>query len=166
ITGYIDAAKTSTEAKVILGGHYDKSIGYFIQPTVIQCDQPDYVTMREELFGPVLSVYIYKDQEYARVLELVDNTSDYALTGAIFARDRDVIIDGALKLKHAAGNFYINDKPTGAVVDQQPFGGARASGTNDKAGSVLNLLRWVSPRTIKENFDPPHDFRYPFMTEA
>ncbi|MFN8280519.1 MAG: L-glutamate gamma-semialdehyde dehydrogenase [Saprospiraceae bacterium] len=166
ITGYIDAAKTSTEAKVILGGNYDKSIGYFIQPTVIQCEQPDYVTMREELFGPVLSVYIYKDQEYARVLELVDNTSDYALTGAIFARDRDVIIDGALKLKHAAGNFYINDKPTGAVVDQQPFGGARASGTNDKAGSVLNLLRWVSPRTIKENFDPPHDFRYPFMTEA
>lgn len=166
ITAYIDAAKNSNEARVILGGKYDKSKGYFIQPTVIQCNQPDYITMREELFGPVLSVYIYKDQEYERVLELVDNTSDYALTGALFARDRDVIMDGARKLKHAAGNFYINDKPTGAVVDQQPFGGARASGTNDKAGSVLNLLRWVSPRTIKENFDPPHDFRYPFMNEA
>lgn len=161
----IDAAKHSEEARVIYGGQYDKSQGYFIQPTLIQALTPDYVTMKEELFGPVLTVYVYPDEQYDSILTLVDQTSDYALTGAIFARDREVIVRTSAALKNAAGNFYINDKPTGAVVDQQPFGGARASGTNDKAGSVLNLLRWVSPRTIKENFDPPLDYRYPFMAE-
>ncbi len=161
----IQTAQNTEGAKIIIGGKVNKSIGYFIEPTVILCENPHYTTMREELFGPVLSVYVYEDDDFDNMLDLVDNTSDYALTGAIFALDRNVIQHASLKLKHAAGNFYINDKPTGAVVDQQPFGGARASGTNDKAGSVLNLLRWVSPRTIKENFDPPLDYKYPFMAE-
>ncbi len=161
----IDQAKNSSEAKVIIGGKYDKSIGYFIEPTVILTTNPRYVTMCEELFGPVLTIYVFEDKDYDQILHTVDTTSDYALTGAIFAHDRKTIIHSSKILKHAAGNFYINDKPTGAVVDQQPFGGARASGTNDKAGSVLNLIRWVSPRTIKENFDPPMDYRYPFMSE-
>lgn len=163
ITSYILRAKKDKGAKIIAGGEFDKSKGYFIQPTVIQVTDPQYVTMCEELFGPVLSVYVYPDEDYKKVLGVLDSTSPYALTGAVFARDRAAISMTAERLKHAAGNFYINDKPTGAVVGQQPFGGARASGTNDKAGSVLNLFRWVSPRAIKENFNPPLDYRYPFM---
>mgnify|MGYP000969686141 FL=1 len=163
ITSYITRAKKDKGAKVIAGGEFDKSKGYFIQPTIIQVTDPQYVTMCEELFGPVLTVYVYQDEDYKKVLGILDSTSPYALTGAVFARDRAAISMTAERLKHAAGNFYINDKPTGAVVGQQPFGGARASGTNDKAGSVLNLYRWVSPRAIKENFNPPLDYRYPFM---
>ncbi|MEO6190458.1 MAG: aldehyde dehydrogenase family protein, partial [Saprospiraceae bacterium] len=162
----IEQTKSAQDAKIIIGGKYDKSIGYFIEPTVILCDNPQYFSMKEELFGPILSIYVFDDADYDHILDLVDTTSDYALTGAIFAHDRETINRASLKLKHAAGNFYINDKPTGAVVDQQPFGGARASGTNDKAGSVLNLIRWVSARTVKENFDPPMDYRYPFMLES
>ena len=163
ITSYIAKAKKDKGVKIISGGQFDKTKGYFIEPTVIQVNDPKYVTMCEELFGPVLTVYVYKDEEYKKMLALVDTTSPYALTGAVFANDRAAIQMTADKLRHAAGNFYINDKPTGAVVAQQPFGGARASGTNDKAGSVLNLYRWVSPRSIKENFNPPRDYRYPFM---
>ncbi|MBP7238693.1 MAG: L-glutamate gamma-semialdehyde dehydrogenase [Saprospiraceae bacterium] len=163
ITSYITRAKKDKGAKIIAGGNFDKSKGYFIEPTVIQVTDPMYVTMCEELFGPVLTIYVYEDEDYKKVLGILDSTSPYALTGAVFAKDRSIISMTSDKLKHAAGNFYINDKPTGAVVGQQPFGGARASGTNDKAGSVLNLYRWVSPRTIKENFNPPLDYRYPFM---
>ncbi len=163
ITDYIKSAKKSKDATIIAGGQYDDSIGYFIAPTVILAQKPDYITMCEEIFGPVLTIYVYDDKKYSQILDIVDRTSAYALTGAIFATDKKIIIDAADRLRNAAGNFYINDKPTGAVVDQQPFGGARASGTNDKAGSVLNLYRWVSPRTIKENFNPPVDFKYPFM---
>ncbi len=163
ITSYITKAKKDKTAKIVAGGNFDKSKGYFIEPTVIQVTDPQYVTMCEELFGPVLTIYVYQDEDYKKVLTILDSTSPYALTGAVFAKDRAVISMTTEKLSHAAGNFYINDKPTGAVVGQQPFGGARASGTNDKAGSVLNLYRWVSPRTIKENFNPPLDFRYPFM---
>ena len=163
ITSYITKAKKDKGAKIIAGGNFDKSKGYFIEPTVIQVTDPNYVTMCEELFGPVLTIYVYQDEDYKKVLGILDSTSPYALTGAVFARDRAIISMTSDRLKHAAGNFYINDKPTGAVVGQQPFGGARASGTNDKAGSVLNLYRWVSPRTIKENFNPPLDYRYPFM---
>ncbi|MEP7196187.1 MAG: L-glutamate gamma-semialdehyde dehydrogenase [Saprospiraceae bacterium] len=162
----IEQARNASDAKVIIGGKCDKTLGYFIEPTVILTTNPKYVTMCEELFGPVLTIYVFEDSDYESVLEIVDTTSDYALTGAIFAHDRETIRLSSEKLKNAAGNFYINDKPTGAVVDQQPFGGARASGTNDKAGSVLNLIRWVSPRTIKENFDPPTDYKYPFLNEA
>ncbi|MCC6815187.1 MAG: L-glutamate gamma-semialdehyde dehydrogenase [Saprospiraceae bacterium] len=162
----IEQVKNASDAKIIMGGKYDKSIGYFIEPTVILTTNPTYITMCEELFGPVLTIYVFEDLDYDKILNIVDSTSDYALTGAIFAQDREVIIHSSAILKHSAGNFYINDKPTGAVVNQQPFGGARASGTNDKAGSVLNLIRWVSPRTVKENFDPPTDYRYPFMEEA
>lgn len=165
LKSYIDQAKADTNAKILCGGHCDKTVGYFIEPTIILTSDPKYVTMCEELFGPVLTIYVYEDQDYDQVLELVDNTADYALTGAIFAQDREVIRTSSQKLRNAAGNFYINDKPTGAVVGQQPFGGARASGTNDKAGSVFNLIRWVSPRTIKENFNPPMDYTYPFMGE-
>lgn len=165
ITKYIDEAKKSSDAEIIAGGEYDKSKGYFIKPTVILTKDPKYVTMCEELFGPVITIYVYEENKYEEILELADNTSPYALTGAVFARDRYAIESACKKLVNAAGNFYINDKPTGAVVGQQPFGGARASGTNDKAGSMINLLRWVSPRTIKENFVPPTDFRYPFMEE-
>lgn len=165
ISSYIANAKKSKEASILHGGHYDKSHGYFIQPTVILTDKPDYTTMVEEIFGPVLTIYVYDDRKYDQVLNLVDTTSPYALTGAVFAQDKSVIIKSTERLQNAAGNFYINDKPTGAVVDQQPFGGARASGTNDKAGSLLNLYRWISPRTIKENFNPPTDYRYPFLSK-
>ena len=165
LAGYIDEARDNPVVEIIAGGNYDKSKGYFIEPTVLLTEDPNYVTMREELFGPIMTIYVYKAENYDDAIYLVDNTSSYALTGAIFAKDRYVIEYTTGKLKNAAGNFYINDKPTGAVVGQQPFGGARASGTNDKAGSMINLLRWVSPRTIKENFVPPKDFRYPFMDE-
>ena len=163
ITGYIKRAQKDKSCRIIAGGKFDKSEGYFINPTVIQAKDPLYRTMCEELFGPVLSVYVYDEKKYAETLSLVDATSPYALTGAIFSTDRAAIRQATETLRHAAGNFYINDKPTGAVVGQQPFGGARASGTNDKAGSVLNLYRWLSPRTLKENFNPPKDYRYPFL---
>ena len=159
----IDAAKASNEAEIVVGGGYDKSKGWFIEPTVILTSNPKYDTMERELFGPVLTVYVYEDAKWEESLKLVDETSNYALTGAIFSQDRYVIEIATKALENAAGNFYINDKPTGAVVGQQPFGGARGSGTNDKAGSVLNLLRWVSPRTIKETFVPAKDYRYPFL---
>ena len=162
---YINKAKESSDAEIIFGGEGDKSVGYFVKPTVIQAKDPHFVSMEEEIFGPILTIYVYKDEEYEETLELVDNTSPYALTGAVFAQDRYALDLAAEKLRYAAGNFYYNDKPTGAVVGQQPFGGSRASGTNDKAGSHLNLLRWVSPRTIKENLNPPTDYRYPFMGE-
>jgi 1-pyrroline-5-carboxylate dehydrogenase len=165
LAGFIERAKEDKDADVIIGGRYDKSEGYFIEPTVIQAKDPKYITMVEELFGPVLTIYVYPDENYEKTLDLLDETSPYGLTGAIFASDRQVIQSTTRRLVNAAGNFYINDKPTGAVVGQQPFGGARASGTNDKAGSYLNLLRWVSPRTIKENFLPQVDYRYPFMQE-
>ncbi|MEC3878141.1 L-glutamate gamma-semialdehyde dehydrogenase [Parapedobacter sp. 10938] len=160
---YIDQAKNDSDAEIIVGGTYDKSEGYYIHPTVIKASRPDYVTMCEELFGPVLTVYVYADDEWDKTLKVIDNTSIYALTGAVIAQDRYAISQATNVLRHAAGNFYINDKCTGAVVGQQPFGGARGSGTNDKAGSMINLLRWVSPRTIKETFDPPTDYRYPFL---
>ncbi|MFP4092076.1 MAG: L-glutamate gamma-semialdehyde dehydrogenase [Cyclobacteriaceae bacterium] len=165
IAKYIDEAREADLAEIIAGGEYDKSKGYFRQPTIIQANDPKYTTMQEEIFGPVLTVYVYQAERYEETLELVDQTSPYALTGAIFSQDRAAIELANRKLRHAAGNFYINDKPTGAVVGQQPFGGGRGSGTNDKAGAMLNLLRWVSPRTIKETFAPPKDFRYPFMDE-
>lgn len=165
IAKYIDNAKQSPMVEVIAGGEYDKSKGYFIEPTVLLTKDPMYTTMCEEIFGPVLTIYVYQAERFEETLELVDSTSEYALTGAIFSQDRYAIELASKKLANAAGNFYINDKPTGAVVGQQPFGGARASGTNDKAGSMLNLLRWVSPRTIKETFVPPVDYRYPFLAE-
>ncbi|MFL9845519.1 L-glutamate gamma-semialdehyde dehydrogenase [Flavobacterium rhizosphaerae] len=160
---YIDAAKSAKDAEIIVGGGYDKSVGWFIEPTVIETTNPHYETMETELFGPVLTVYVYDDAKWTETLELIDGTSPYALTGAIFSGDRYAIEEATKALENCAGNFYINDKPTGAVVGQQPFGGARASGTNDKAGSILNLYRWVSPRTIKETFVPPTDYRYPFL---
>jgi 1-pyrroline-5-carboxylate dehydrogenase len=163
LTKYIDQAKTDAGVEVIAGGNYDKSKGYFIEPTVLVVDDPKYTTMCEELFGPVLTVYVYEDAEFDQILEVIDTTSIYALTGAVIAQDRYAIEKASYALRNSAGNFYINDKCTGAVVGQQPFGGARGSGTNDKAGSMINLLRWVSPRTIKESFDPPKDYRYPFM---
>ncbi len=163
IAGYIERAKNDKEAEIVVGGSYDKSKGYFIDPTVILTTDPKYVTMQEEIFGPVLTIYVYDDNKYEETLDILDKTSIYGLTGAIFAKDRYVIETTTKKLTHAAGNFYINDKPTGAVVNQQPFGGARGSGTNDKAGSMINLLRWTSPRSIKENFVSPIDYRYPFM---
>jgi len=165
ISSFIAAAKKDENVEIISGGGFDKSDGYFIEPTVLLVKDPYYVTMCEELFGPVLTIYVYEDNKYEETLELVDKTGPYALTGAIFAQDRYALKVGVDKLKNAAGNFYINDKPTGAVVGQQPFGGARASGTNDKAGSILNLFRWVSARTIKENFVPPVDYKYPFLGE-
>ena len=163
ISTYIKNAKSSKDAEVIMGGNCDKKKGYFIEPTVILTKDPNYVTMREEIFGPVMTIYVFPDSEFTKTLELVDKTSEYALTGAILANDRYVIEKATKRLKNSAGNFYINDKPTGAVVGKQPFGGARGSGTNDKAGSMLNLLRWVSPRLIKETFVTPTDFRYPFL---
>jgi 1-pyrroline-5-carboxylate dehydrogenase len=163
IANYIDYVKTSPDAELFCGGNYDKSKGYFIQPTVVLTKNPKYRTMCEEIFGPVVTVYVYPENEFEATLELVDQTSEYALTGALFANDRYAIDLGSKKLANAAGNFYINDKPTGAVVSQQPFGGARGSGTNDKAGSYLNLLRWISPRTIKETYVPADDYRYPFL---
>ena len=163
ITKYIDEARENPLVEVLAGGEYDKSTGYFIQPTVLLTQDPKSTTMQEEIFGPVVTVYVYQAERFEETLELVDQTSPYALTGAVFSQDRYAIDLASRKLRHAAGNFYINDKPTGAVVGQQPFGGARGSGTNDKAGAMLNLLRWVSSRTIKETFAPPKDFRYPFM---
>ncbi len=165
ISKYIDQAKESNMAEVIIGGKYDKSEGYFIEPTVILAHDPSYVTMCEEIFGPVVTIYVYQDDRFEETLELVDNTSPYALTGAVFSNDRYAAELATEKLVNAAGNFYINDKPTGSIVGQQPFGGARGSGTNDKAGYYLNLVRWISTRTIKENFNPPTDYRYPFMEE-
>ncbi|MBL7926672.1 MAG: L-glutamate gamma-semialdehyde dehydrogenase [Bacteroidia bacterium] len=163
LSQYIDNAKQSNEVEIIAGGTYDKNKGYFIAPTVLLAKKPDYITMCEELFGPVLTIYVYDESNFDAALDLVDTTSEYALTGSIMATDRYIIEKTTKRLVHAAGNFYINDKCTGAVVGQQPFGGGRASGTNDKAGSMINLLRWVSPRTIKETFDPPTDYRYPFL---
>jgi 1-pyrroline-5-carboxylate dehydrogenase len=165
LAGFIDRAIEDKDADVIIGGGYDKSVGYFIEPTVILAHDPKYVTMEEELFGPVLTLYVYDDDKIPETVDILNDTSQYALTGAIFSQDRYSIECLTKKLSNCAGNFYINDKPTGAVVGQQPFGGARGSGTNDKAGSMINLLRWVSPRTIKENFVPPKDYRYPFMEE-
>lgn len=163
ISGYIDYVRGASDAEVIAGGGYDKSVGYFIEPTVVLTTDPGFKTMEEEIFGPVLTIYVYEDDNWYGALEMVDQTSPYALTGAIFATEREAIVEASNALRQAAGNFYINDKPTGAVVGQQPFGGARGSGTNDKAGSILNLLRWISPRTIKENFNAPRDYRYPFL---
>jgi 1-pyrroline-5-carboxylate dehydrogenase len=166
LAAYIEQAKADADAEVIIGGDYDKSKGYFISPTVILTTNPHYKTMETELFGPVLTVYVYEDSAWEDTLKLVDATSEYALTGAVLSRDRYAITQATEALQNAAGNFYINDKPTGAVVGQQPFGGARASGTNDKAGSAQNLLRWVSPRLIKETFVTPVDYRYPFLGES
>ncbi|HEY2381034.1 MAG TPA: L-glutamate gamma-semialdehyde dehydrogenase [Terriglobia bacterium] len=165
LSGYIEEARKSNDAQIVAGGETDDSAGYFVRPTLIQAKRPDYRTMCEELFGPVVSLYVYPDSQWTETLSIVDKTSPYGLTGGVFATDRSAVAEANRALRFAAGNFYINDKPTGAVVGQQPFGGARASGTNDKAGSMMNLLRWVSPRTIKENFVPPTDYRYPFMNE-
>lgn len=165
ITGYIEDARQSDDAEILVGGKGDKSSGYFIEPTVIRATDPRYKSMQEEIFGPVLTLYVYEDEALDEALELCDTTSPYGLTGGVFARDREAVVKMAAALRHAAGNFYINDKPTGAVVSQQPFGGARASGTNDKAGSYLNLLRWVSQRSVKENFVPPRSVAYPHMGE-
>ena len=166
ISGYISRAKSDDRVEIIAGGNCDKTVGYFVEPTVLQTTDPQYATLCEEIFGPVLTVYVYPADDFEAALALVDGTSPYALTGAVFAQDRYAIELATKHLTNSAGNFYINDKPTGAVVGQQPFGGARASGTNDKAGSVLNLLRWVSPRTIKETFVSPKDYRYPFLGES
>jgi 1-pyrroline-5-carboxylate dehydrogenase len=163
IANYIDYVKEQSDAEIIAGGGYDKSKGYFIEPTVVVTSNPKFKTLCEEIFGPVITIYVYEPKDWKATLELVDGTSEYALTGAIFSTDRYAIEEASKALENAAGNFYINDKPTGAVVGQQPFGGARGSGTNDKAGSILNLLRWVSPRTIKETFVPAQDYRYPFL---
>ena len=162
---YIDAAKEDSDAEILAGGGYDKSKGFFVEPTVILTSNPKYSTMCTELFGPVVTVYVYDDKNWHQTLKLVDETSEYALTGAVFSTDRYAITEATKALENCAGNFYINDKPTGAVVGQQPFGGARASGTNDKAGSAQNLLRWVSPRLIKETFVSPSNYRYPFLGE-
>jgi 1-pyrroline-5-carboxylate dehydrogenase len=162
---YIDQAKNDADAEIIVGGNYDKSKGYFIEPTVIVTTNPKYTTMETELFGPVITIYVYEDSKWSETLQLVDQTSEYALTGAVLSTDRYAIEEATIALQNAAGNFYINDKPTGAVVGMQPFGGARASGTNDKAGSAQNLLRWCSPRTIKETFVTPENYRYPFLGE-
>jgi 1-pyrroline-5-carboxylate dehydrogenase len=165
IVGYIEFARKATDADILIGGAYDDHTGYFIQPTVILTETPDFKTMVEEIFGPVLTVFVYDDDRFEETLALCDRTSPYALTGSIFAREREAIVTAKRVLVNAAGNFYINDKPTGAMIGQQPFGGGRASGTNDKAGTLLNLLRWVSPRTIKETFVPAVDYGYPFMQE-
>lgn len=165
IAGYIDRAKKEADVEVLFGGNYDDSVGYFIEPTVLLAKNPKYTTMCEEIFGPVLTVYVYDPEQYEETLTLVDETSPYALTGAVFSKDRYAIELATKKLRNAAGNFYINDKPTGAVVGQQPFGGARGSGTNDKAGAGINLLRWVSARTIKETLVPPKSYRYPFLDQ-
>jgi 1-pyrroline-5-carboxylate dehydrogenase len=162
---YIDHAAQSSDAEIICGGEYDDSKGFFVRPTIIEAKKPHYQSMVEEIFGPILTVYVYDDLKLEETLDICDSSTPYALTGAIFAKDRHVINHMSDRLEHAAGNFYINDKPTGAVVGQQPFGGSRASGTNDKAGSMFNLLRWVSHRTIKENFVRITDYRYPFMEE-
>jgi 1-pyrroline-5-carboxylate dehydrogenase len=163
IMSYITKTKSSGDAEIIAGGNGDKSKGYFIEPTVIVTGNPHFFTMEEEIFGPVMTIYVYKDDQYEQTLKICDDTSPFGLTGAIFSNDKYAMITACRALRYAAGNFYINDKPTGAMVGQQPFGGARASGTNDKAGSHLNLIRWVSPRTIKETLIPATDFKYPFM---
>ena len=163
ITRYIANAKKDKKATILVGGNYSKNEGYFVEPTVIEAKDPKYVTMCEEIFGPVLTIYVYNADKFEQVLDLVDSTSPYALTGAILSQDRQAVELATDRLRNAAGNFYINDKPTGAVVGQQPFGGARASGTNDKAGSMLNLYRWLSARTIKETYNPPTDYKYPFL---
>jgi 1-pyrroline-5-carboxylate dehydrogenase len=165
VMGYIEKAKNSSVAQIIVGGEGDKSVGYFIKPTIIETQDPHFITMEEEIFGPVLTVYVYEDSQYEDILRLCDETSPYGLTGSIFATDRKAIDEAYKILRFAAGNFYINDKPTGAVVGQQPFGGSRRSGTNDKAGSPLNLLRWISPRAVKENLIPPTNYGYPFLQE-
>lgn len=165
ITGYIDRAKKDSATRIIAGGNYDKSKGYFVEPTIILAEDPKYESMKEEIFGPVLTIYVYDADKFEETLDLLDSTSPYALTGAVFGLDRYAIDLATKRLINAAGNFYINDKPTGSVVGQQPFGGARASGTNDKSGSILNLQRWVSPRAIKENFVAPQNYRYPYMDE-
>ncbi len=163
IMGYIDKAKNADDAEVIIGGNGDKSEGYYIEPTIILTENPNFVTMEEEIFGPVMTIYVYDDEKFEETLDICDKTSPYALTGAVFSNDRYAFVKACQKLRYAAGNFYINDKPTGAIVGLQPFGGSRASGTNDKAGGPLNLMRWVSPRTIKETYNPPTHFRYPFL---
>ena len=163
ITEYIEISKNSKDAEIIFGGEYEKSKGYFIQPTVVLTSNADFITMKEEIFGPLVTIFLYDDNKWTEILQIVDNTSKYALTGAVFSKDRYAIEEASEILQNSAGNFYINDKPTGAVVGQQPFGGSRASGTNDKAGSSMNLYRWVSARTIKETFNPPKSFEYGFM---
>jgi 1-pyrroline-5-carboxylate dehydrogenase len=165
IVEYIEYAKQSTDAEILFGGKHDDSKGYFIEPTVVVTTDPHHKLMEEEIFGPVMTIYVYDENKFQETLEICDTTSPYGLTGAIFANDRQAVIQGFKALRHSAGNFYINDKPTGAVVSQQPFGGARGSGTNDKAGSYMNLLRWTSARTIKEAMNPPRDYRYPFLQE-
>jgi len=165
IKGYIEGANDSPDAEVLTGG-CDDTEGYFVKPTIILAKKPDYVTMKEEIFGPVLSIYVYEDTSLDEALRLCDECTPYGLTGAIFAQDRKALVMMEQRLAHAAGNFYLNDKPTGAVVGQQPFGGSRASGTNDKAGSLLNMIRWTSPRSIKETFVPITDITYPYMEEA
>jgi 1-pyrroline-5-carboxylate dehydrogenase len=165
IKSYIDNARNDPSAKIIAGGKADKTKGYFIEPTVIETSDPKYITMCEEIFGPVLSIYVYPAEQFTEIMDVLDTTSPYALTGAVISNDRSAVELATQRLRNSAGNFYINDKPTGAVVGQQPFGGARASGTNDKAGSILNLYRWLSARTIKETFNPPVDYRYPFLSE-
>jgi 1-pyrroline-5-carboxylate dehydrogenase len=165
IMKYINIAHSAADTQVVFGGNGDKTTGYFIEPTIVLTEDPHFVTMEEEIFGPVVTCYLYNEADYEKTLHLCDETSPYALTGSIFARDRSAILKASKVLRNAAGNLYINDKPTGAVVGEQPFGGARASGTNDKAGSHINLHRWVSPRAIKENLYPPTDFRYPFLQE-
>jgi 1-pyrroline-5-carboxylate dehydrogenase len=163
IASYIDFVKEQNDAEIIVGGGYDKSVGYFVEPTVVVTTNPKFRTLCEEIFGPVVTIYVYDQDDFEATLELVDSTSDYALTGSIISNDRYATVLAMKKLEYSAGNFYINDKPTGAVVGQQPFGGARGSGTNDKAGSPMNLLRWISARTIKETFIPASDYRYPFL---
>jgi 1-pyrroline-5-carboxylate dehydrogenase len=159
----IEEAKSDAQSEIVVGGGYDDSRGYFVEPTVIETHDPQFRLMREELFGPVVTTYVYDERKWDDTLDLVDRTAPYGLTGAVFAEDRAAVDEAADRLRYAAGNFYVNDKPTGAVVGQQPFGGSRASGTNDKAGSMWNLIRWVSPRSIKETFLPPRDYRYPFL---
>ncbi|HET7000035.1 MAG TPA: aldehyde dehydrogenase family protein, partial [Puia sp.] len=166
IKGYIDRASADPTASILAGGKADKTVGYFIHPTLIEATDPGYVTLREEIFGPVLTIFVYDENKFEETMDLVDNTSDYALTGSVISTNRHAIELATERLRHAAGNFYVNDKPTGAVVGQQPFGGARGSGTNDKAGSILNLYRWLSARTIKETFDPPTGYEYPFLAES
>jgi 1-pyrroline-5-carboxylate dehydrogenase len=166
ISGYIDHARSAPGVEIIAGGGCDDSVGYFIEPTVAVVQDPTYRLMCEEVFGPVVAVHVYPDRDWSQTLRLVDRSTPYALTGAVFARDRTVVREALDELRHAAGNLYINDKPTGAVVGEQPFGGGRRSGTNDKAGSIMNMMRWVSPRTIKETFAPAREFEYPFMAES
>ena len=158
-----EASAAGSKAEVLVGGGYDDSDGWFVEPTVIETSDPNFRTMKEELFGPVVTAFVYDEKKYGDTLDLIDSGAPYGLTGAVFSRDRSGVEEAQERLRYAAGNFYVNDKPTGAVVGQQPFGGSRASGTNDKAGSMWNLIRWVSPRTIKETFVPPHDYRYPFL---